>query len=124
MQRKLRPPILFLHVGWSREYRGLSDDPPLGAFGYIRDGNEDAGEALNFRAFRHRYYGYAPHYRFDLRRLGGAADDKYVDGVLVIWTATDPAQGGRYVVGWYRNARVYSAFAGFEARQGPGGSHR
>ena len=108
LRRKLRPHILFLHAGWAREYRGLPDDPPLGTFGYIKDGNQDAGEALNFRVFRQRCYGYAPHHTLDLRRLGGAADDEYVEGVLVIWTATDPAQGGRYVVGWYRNARVYS----------------
>jgi len=108
LRRRLHPQILFLHAGWAREYRGLPDDPPLGTFGYIMAGHEDAGEALNFRVFRKRCYGYAPHHSVDLRRLGGAADDEYVDGVLVIWTATDPAQGGRYVVGWYRNARVYS----------------
>jgi len=108
LRRRLQPQILFLHAGWAREYRGLPDDPPLGTFGYIKAGNEDAGESLNFRVFHHRCYGYAPHHSVDLRRLGGAADDKYVDGVLVIWTATDPAQGGRYVVGWYRNAKVYS----------------
>jgi len=108
LRRKIRPQILLLHAGWAREYRGLHDDPPLGTFGYIKDGNEDAGEALNFRVFRQRCYGYAPHHTVDLRRLGGAEGDEYVDRVLVVWTATDPAQGGRYIVGWYHNARVYS----------------
>ena len=108
LRRRLRPQILLLHAGWAREYRGLSDDPPVGKFGYIKDGNEDAGEALNFRVFGQRCYGYVPHDTLDIRKLGAAAGDEYVDGVLVIWTASDPAQGGRYVVGWYRNAKVHS----------------
>jgi hypothetical protein len=105
---RTRPQVLFLHAGWAREYRGAADDPPQGTFGYIRAGNEDAVEALNFRIFRGRCYGYAPHQSIDLRRLGGTRDDEYVDGILVVWTATDPAQGGRYIVGWYRNARIHS----------------
>ncbi|MGH9919374.1 MAG: HNH endonuclease, partial [Nitrososphaerales archaeon] len=30
-----------------------------------------------------------------------------LDGVTVVWTATDPDQGGTKVVGWYRNATVF-----------------
>ena len=107
-RRKVRPQVLFLHIGWAREYNGGSDDLPQGKFGYIEDGNDDMGEALNFRGYRGRCFGYAPHHAIDLRRLGGAQDDDHVDGVLVIWTATNPDGSGRYVVGWYKNARVYS----------------
>ena len=108
LRSTIRPHILLLHIGWARRYRGYLDDPPVGSFGYLKEGNENAGEALNFRAYKGRCYGYAPHHTMKLARLGGAPDDEYVDHVLVIWTGTDPAQGGRYMVGWYRDARVYS----------------
>ena len=32
-----------------------------------------------------------------------------MDGVLVVWTANDPGGRGRYIVGWYGNAKVYSS---------------
>jgi hypothetical protein len=31
-----------------------------------------------------------------------------LSGVLVIWTATHPEKGGRFVVGWYKNATVFA----------------
>ncbi len=101
-------PILFLHIGWARDYRGAKDDLPQGTFGYILDGNDDAGEALNFKRFNGRCFGYAPARTINMNRLGGDADDDHVDGVLVVWTATAPDRSGRFVVGWYKNARVFA----------------
>jgi hypothetical protein len=105
------PPVLFLHIGWAREYRGAAGDPPLGKFGFMTNHpGEATGEARNFQVFEKRCYGYAPvrQNSLNLTRLGGSKDDDHVDGVLVVWTATDPAKGGRYIVGWYRNATVYA----------------
>jgi hypothetical protein len=65
-RRKIRPEVLFLHIGWAREYRGAPGDLPQGKFGYIKDGNEDMGDALNFRDYRGRCFGYAPHRMIDL----------------------------------------------------------
>jgi hypothetical protein len=65
------------------------------------------GETLNFKVYRGRCYGYAPHYKVDLGRLAKARGVDHVDGALVIWTATNPDGSGRYIVGWYKNARVY-----------------
>lgn len=80
----------------------------MGDFGYIADGNDDAGEALNFRPYRKKLYGYSPARTLNLRRLGGNADADHLDNVLVIWTATNPEEPrGRYITGWYKNARVY-----------------
>jgi hypothetical protein len=107
-KRTNTPSVLFLHVGWARNYVGAKDDVPQGKFGYLKEGNEDPGESSNFREFRGRCYGYAAHHSLTLSKLGGSADAEYVDGVLVIWTATDPAAGGRYIIGWYRNARVHA----------------
>lgn len=36
--------------------------------------------------------------------------DDYLDDVLVVWTATKPIEGGTFIVGWYKHARVYRAF--------------
>jgi hypothetical protein len=40
-----------------------------------------------------------------IEAIGGTGDS--VEGIDVIWTATDPDEGGRRVVGWYRNATVF-----------------
>ncbi len=104
-----RPQVIFLHIGWAREYRGAADDPSLGKFGYIvEEGGEATGETLNFRPYRNYCYGYAPHSNINLSRLGAAHGADHVDNILVIWTATDPAAGGRYIVGWYKKARLYA----------------
>lgn len=103
-----RPEVLFLHIGWAREYRGAATDPPLGKFGFIQAGKDRGGETLNFKDFGGRYYGYAPHQAIDLRRLGASKGAEFIDHVLVVFTATNPDGSGRYVVGWYRDARVYA----------------
>jgi Domain of unknown function (DUF3883) len=108
---KLPLQTLFLHIGWAREYKGAPDDLPVGKFGFIKEhAGEAAWESRNFQVFKKRCFGYAPvgHGAVDLTRLGGERGDTYVDGVLVVWTATDPDQGGRYIVGWYRHAKVYA----------------
>lgn len=102
------PPILFLHIGWAREYRALPDDPVQGKFGYFLEGNENVGEASNFKDFDGRCFGFAAHWTVALAKLGGSKLDDHVDGVLVVWTAQSPAGDGRFIVGWYRNATVFS----------------
>lgn len=103
------PPVLFLHIGWAREYRGLPDDPVQGKFGYFVDGGEDAGEGVNFECFPDgRCYGYAAHRKLNFSDLGGTKGDDQLEGVTVIWTATSPAGDGRFIVGWYRNATAYA----------------
>lgn len=75
----------------------------------MKKGGKALGEALNFKVYDGRCYGYAPRGAINLQRLGASPGAKFIDRVLIVWTATDPAQGGRYIVGWYRNSRVYSA---------------
>ncbi len=104
-----RPGVIFLHIGWANEYQGAPDDLPQGKFGYIQDGNVDMGESMNFKNHKGRCFGYAPHHVVNLRRLGAAKGvEDFVDGVLVVWTAGNPDGSGRYIVGWYKKARVYS----------------
>ncbi len=55
-----------------------------------------------------KYYGHVPGSTSpDLKRLGGVRHAEFVDGVTVVWIATDPDSRGRVIVGWYRDARVW-----------------
>ncbi len=108
MERAEDPTVLFLHIGWAREYRGAPPDRPQGTFGYMKAGNEEANEAINFKSYKGRCYGYAPQGTINLLRLGAPADADHQDQVLIVFTATNPEGSGRYIVGWYRNARVYA----------------
>ena len=103
------PPVLFLNIGWARAYDGARDDIPRGNFAYLQEGNTAVGEHLNFKAFGGKCYGYSPvkNGTINIGNLGAASDDDEIGGVLVIWTATNPDQGGRYIVGWWHNATVY-----------------
>ena len=105
-------PILILHIGWARDYVGAASDPPQGKFGYMKDGGGVTGEAVNFKTFGGRCYGYSPHSRLDPRRLGGKASDEVINHVLVLFTATNPDGSGRYIVGWYRGAKVHMRMQG------------
>jgi hypothetical protein len=106
--RATHPIVLFLHIGWAREYCGAAGDVPQGKFGFMKDGSEEANEALNFKSYRGRCYGYAPRGTIDIRRIGASAGAEYQDDVLVVFTATNPDGSGRYIVGWYKNARVHA----------------
>ncbi len=112
--------VLILHVGWARSYRGDPGDIPQGKFGFLKWTDDTPGESFNFRKYGGRCYGYAPHHTLNLARLGGT-DDESVDGVLVVWTASNPDKSGRYVVGWYKDARVYAE--GRKVRPEPGNDY-
>jgi hypothetical protein len=106
--------ILFCNVGWMESYKGLTaDDQIVGGGAYVRI--EGMGhEVCNFARYHGRVYGYVQppkaegkpgEGQINIDRLGGKGE-KFVDGVLVVWTATRP-EGGTVVVGWYKNATVY-----------------
>jgi len=105
-------PVLFLKTGWMEFYAGGKADKLLGNFRYLKEHRNDpnaGGERRNFLQQRGYCYGYAPfHNTLDLTRLHSDARGKYVDGVDVAFIARRPKKGGVFVVGWYRNARVYS----------------
>ncbi len=102
--------ILICGIAWMNEYKGLrgkNDD-------IIRGGSENGShEACNFLvADDGNVYGHIEtskgentDRKIQIDKLGanGAAQ---VSGIDVYWAATPP-QGGRRVVGWYRNATVF-----------------
>jgi hypothetical protein len=108
--------LLFAHISWMPEYSGKSSETIFSTHGWVVENNE-AGERSNFKAVKGQNYGYVPVVQkpcggdpgeIKIGRLGAATADDFVDGVTVIWFANKPIESKKaYVVGWYRNARVY-----------------
>lgn len=99
--------MVFLNVGWMGKYNGLDGDKIKGGGSHVQD-HGYGHEIFNFRSIHGTLYGYAPCRSIDVKRLGASPSVDYVTGVLVLWVATKPRQGGRYIVGWYDNATVHS----------------
>jgi hypothetical protein len=96
-------------------YEGLVGQPDkiVGGGKWVRQ-HKDGGETCNFVECGDGYvYGHVETIKGEIDRpieigmLGAKPGAKFVDHVDVIWTATDPRRKGRWVVGWYRDARVY-----------------
>ena len=101
-------PLVLFNIGWMRRYRGQTGtDRIINGGQYILD-NETGGEIRNFLPAGRHLYGYVqpPGDRMNLERLGATDGADHADGVTIVFTATRP-EGGRVVVGWYRNARVW-----------------
>lgn len=108
--------ILFAHISWMPEYAGKSSETISSTHGWVVENNE-AGERSNFKRVSGQAYGYVPVAQkprggdpgeIKIGRLGAEKSDDFVDGVTVIWFANKPIESKKaYIVGWYRNARVY-----------------
>lgn len=108
--------IIFFNVGWMEYYQGMKNDSIKGG----GKNNSEVGwghEILNFKSYRGRYYGYVQPVineysdsKILIERLGALKGDIFINGVTVVWTATDPDHGGTYIVGWYKNATVYKLY--------------
>jgi Domain of unknown function (DUF3883) len=108
-------PVLLAHVVWMEAYKGelLGLDP--GSWNHPDAGNPAAWyERFNFKPERGRYLGSIFHWKggrfakLDLKRLGAPSTVDEIDGVTVIWTAKHSKTGNRVVVGWFKNATVFS----------------
>jgi hypothetical protein len=102
-------PLLYINVPWMKRYKGANeDDKPIGEFRFTREHQMDDHCQFNFAPYQKKVYGHVPGTTNpNLTKLGGARAAGSVDDVTVIWIATDPDSGGRVVVGWYQNARVW-----------------
>lgn len=105
--------VVFLRCGWMKRYAGVAaDDPrPIGGGAYVK--HNLGHERFNFKRVRGRLYGrYQPNSQTGGLNLGriepGADEEPWLDGVLVVFVATHPHEGGQRVVGWYRDARAHA----------------
>lgn len=105
---------LFAHVSWMPSYTGDAGEPVFSTHGWVVSGN-DAHERWNFVPVGDTLYGYVPIRakqdapgEIHIERFGVDKRDSFVDDITLIWFANDPENPKlAYVVGWYRNARVY-----------------
>ena len=104
--------ILFANIGWMTHYRGNSAKDLIVGGGSYR--NDDKHEAFNFLPIKDKCLGYVQPVRWGEINIGRIdkiyADNDSIDGVLVVWIAKHPSAGGTYIVGWYKNAKVYRTF--------------
>lgn len=114
--------LMFCNIAWMTDYKGqygrkekIVDQPERGGK-YVQE-NGEAHESCNFLSDSSGLvYGHVETWRGDsntgrdtkigIENLGASKQDLYIDGVDVIWIATHEG-GGKRVVGWYQNARVY-----------------
>lgn len=114
----MKKQLLYINVPWMKRYEGAveGEDEPKGKFRYTREHPMNDHCQFNFRIVAGKVYGHVPgSTNPDLRKLGGSRSDSSIDGVLVVWIATDPDSGGRVIMGWYKNAIVW------KERQNPNG---
>ncbi len=119
--------ILFCNISWMREYKGndridgVEDHPKRGGKWVVETGK--AHECCNFLSDKNRIvYGHVETWRGDengmntkikIETLGADKDAPFIDGITVVWIATHE-NGGRRVIGWYKNAKVYRARQQFD----------
>ncbi len=110
-------PVVFLHGINMVAYDGHELNICAGGFKFAKE-RGFGGEMYNFRNVDGRYYGHVEimprkingvprPVSVHLEKLGASKSAKFLDGVLVIWTAPCHDGVGREVVGWCRNATLY-----------------
>lgn len=104
--------IIFFTGAWMHFYDGIGNDLPTNGGDYIKKYGF-GGEVYNFRNSDGRNYGYVmvKGGTLDLTRinLGQKVIGDTIENVICIFVATHP-KGGRRIVGWYQNARIYSDY--------------
>lgn len=99
--------IVFLNIGWMESYKGRKDDQIRGGGAYV-DKFGRGWEILNFLPQRGYYHGFCQALSSKtVDMLGGSEEDDSIKDVFVVWVAKNPSEGGRYIIGWYKNATIY-----------------
>lgn len=104
-------PMIFLNTAWMERYEGLlgNDREIRGGGSYVKEYGY-GHEIFNFKKIDGKVYGYAqPGGYNNLQRLGADVNDEYIEGILVVFTATH-RDGGTYIVGWYKNATFFKDY--------------
>jgi hypothetical protein len=118
-----KPLTLFMRIAWMKHYRGVTDDDiPSGAGSHVEQ-NRDGGEVFNFQSHNGKFFGYArmqSDRNINIDKLGAKAHEQSVGDVTVVFFAKNPATGGQYIIGWYRNAEVFRSTQNLrrDAREG------
>lgn len=101
--------MLCCNVGWMESYSGIDGDSIVNGGEYINK-HGIGGEIINFYPCDGKFYGYVRNKgNFNLKRFTSDKEiikQGYIDGIDIIWVAKSDI--GPVIVGWYKNARVYS----------------
>jgi hypothetical protein len=104
--------FVFFNVTWMEFYQG-PEDLISGGGRYIDD-NGYGHEMFNFKEYQGKVYGYVAAKKVKdkgrtmrIQRMGASKDALFIDNITVIWVAPNWENGCTYIIGWYRNARVY-----------------
>ena len=100
--------IVVFHTAWMARYDGDRASLSAGGFKYAAEYGY-GHEMYNFRNVDGYYYGYVPP-TGDLhleKHFNVSKSAEKLEGVTVLWTVPHPEQGGRAVVGVWRDATIY-----------------
>ena len=103
-----RNKIVFCNIAWMKDYAGVTDDDKPRNGGKFVEVNGTACESLNFLIYNKYCYGYVKTTEngMKIERINAQAEEnEYLDGVTVIWVASDGS--GEKIIGWDENATVY-----------------
>lgn len=116
MKKENSTKVLFCRIGWMEKYCGQIDGDCIQGGGSYVEENGTGHEICNFAPDEHGFlYGYVQptSETIKLKRLDESADNISISGVTVVWVATHRTNAeseGMKIVGWYRNATVFSKF--------------
>ncbi len=98
--------MIFLNIGWMKDYKGISNDRIQGGGSFIEE-NGYGHEIFNYLPHNGYVYGYVQAKdSININRLGASSNEDFIEDILVVWVSKHP-DGGVYIVGWYNNATVY-----------------
>jgi hypothetical protein len=101
--------IVFLNIGWMKNYKGFSGDKITGGGSFVAQKGY-GHEIYNFLQEKGKIFGYVqpviPHNTIKIERIGAEPKDNFINNVLTVWVSKSPS-GGVYIIGWYKNATIF-----------------
>ncbi len=101
--------IVFLNIGWMKNYQGFSGDKITGGGSFVAKKGY-GHEIYNFLPEQDKVFGYVqpviPHNTIKIERIGANPKDSSISNVLAVWVSKSPS-GGVCIVGWYKNATIF-----------------
>lgn len=103
--------LFIANIGWMMDYKGQSGKDKISGGGSYT--NKNKHEVYNFQNNGGYCYGYVESHNKKprLSRIDkGITETNKISDVLVVWVAPNESVGGSYIVGWYKNATIYSTY--------------
>lgn len=111
--------IIFFNIGWMKYYKGINKDDKIEHGGAFVTKNGKGHECCNFLPCDDGYvYGYVQASKNSIRldQHFETDCDEFINDVIVVWIATDGFESK--IIGWYKNATVYSGLQKIPNRSG------